>query len=127
MNLNIVATASDICQRNDFFGLRPWYHYLPSDHFDGCDIRQFHLLPGNGSNDHSDVPLVLLAVIDDLLRIAALIAVGFIIVGAVQLITSQGNPDDASKARTTIINALLGLAIAVTAVAFVSFLGSKIG
>jgi len=102
-----------------FFGLVPWYHYInDSDHFNGCDIEKFKLL-GAGS----DIPLVLLAIVDDLLRIAALVAVAFVIIGAIRLMTSQGNPDDTAKAQETIVNALVGLAIAIVAVAFVSFIG----
>lgn len=125
LNLPINLVALDTCQKNDFFGLLPWYHYLPAARFDGCDIKQFIILP-KGSQ-HSDVPLVLLAVVDDLLRIAALVAIGFVIVGAIQLIYSQGNPEDASRARSTIINALLGMGVAIIAAAFVNFLGNRLG
>ncbi|PIZ61586.1 hypothetical protein COY17_04145 [Candidatus Saccharibacteria bacterium CG_4_10_14_0_2_um_filter_52_9] len=114
----------------DFLSLKPWYAYIndkydaatETGHFIGCDIKQFTLLP-----PHSDVPLVLLAVVDDLLRIAGLVAVGFVIVGAIKYITSQGQPEDTANAQSTIINALLGLVVSIVAVAFVSFLGSKLG
>jgi hypothetical protein len=120
---NLLA-ALDTCQERDFFGLHPWYHYIPKDksHFDGCDIKHFQLL---GSS--SDIPLVLLAIVDDLLRIAGMVAVAFIIVGAIRLVTSQGNPEDTSKAQSTIINALIGLAVAIVAASFVSFLGNRLG
>jgi hypothetical protein len=119
--LNLVAV--DTCQKgHDFLGLLPWYHYLSPDRFDGCEIRRFQV---SGAN--SDIPLVLLAVVDDLLRIGALVAIGFVIAGAIQLITSQGNPEDTGKAQNTIINALVGLVVAIVAAAFVSFLGNKLG
>lgn len=118
--------ALDACQKGvDFFGLRPWYHYIPADHMNGCEIKKFNLLPMAG--DPSDVPLVLLAVVDDLLRIAAIVALAFVIVGAFQLVSSQGNPEDASKARNTIINALLGMTFAVVSAGFVNFLGNRLG
>jgi len=134
--INSVLTlfaASGTCPSKGFFGLKPWYHYInDSAHFadrnpgDGvakaCDIVKFKLFPPN-----SDVPLVLLAVIDDLLRIAAFVALGFLFVGAIQYITSQGQPEDAAKAQSTIINSLIGLAVAIVAVAFVSFLGNRLG
>lgn len=121
-HLHLFSTVATDCIKAGFFGLRPWYYYLPDDNFDGCTVRHFHVL---GSN--SDFPLVLLAVVDDLLRIAALVAIGFVLYGSIQMITSQGSPDGATKARTTIINAVLGLAIAIVSVAFVSYLGSKLG
>lgn len=113
--------------------MKPWYAYLPSSDFGTnpptanaiCDIRKFNVLPG--TNQATDVPLVLVAILDDLLRIAGLVAVGFVIVGAIQYITSQGDPEGTGRAQSTVINALIGLAITVIAVAFVGFLGNKLG
>lgn len=115
------ATAPPGCSK-PFLGLLPWYHYLPSDRFEGCDIKSFKVLGAN-----SDIPFVLLAIVDDLLRIAGIVAVAFIIVGATQLIISQGNSDDTAKARGTVINALIGLIIALVAIAFVNYLGDRLG
>ena len=115
----------EACNKTEFLGLRPWYYYLPKERFEGCNVKDFILLPG--ADDKSDIPLILLAIVDDLLRIAALVAIGFVILGAFRLIASQGNPEDAAKAQSTIINALIGLAIAIVAAAFVSFLGSRLG
>lgn len=117
------ATTSP-CQAQSFFGLVPWYKYLQLDPAT-CDVKDFHLLPGAGQ--HSDVLLVGLAIVDDLLRIAGLIAVGFVIYAAISFITSQGNPEDAARARGTVINALVGLVIALVAVVFVQFIGTKLG
>lgn len=109
-----------------FFGLHSWYYYLPKSDLDSgtCNIRHFNILPGASG---SDLPLILLAIVDDLLRIAGLVAIGFVIVGAIRYTTSQGNPEDTAKAQSTIINALIGLALAITAVGIVSFLGSRLG
>lgn len=106
-----------------FFSLVPWYQYLKLN--GGCGIENFQILPGNGAP--SSIPLILLAIIDDLLRVAGLMAVFFIIYAGVQYISSQGNPDQASKAQNTIINALIGLAIALISIGFVSYLGNALG
>ena len=63
--------------------------------------------------------------IDLLLRLSALIAVGFIVFGGVTYTISQGQPDKTKEALRTIINALVGLAIAVVATAFVSFVAGR--
>jgi hypothetical protein len=121
--------ATDTCDKSgSFLGLIPWYHYLPNPSLQAngdCSIRTFNFLSTSGHP--SDIPLVLLAVVDDLLRIAGLVAVGFIIYGAFQYVGSQGNPEHTSKAQGTIINALIGLVIAIASVAFVGFLGNKLG
>jgi len=128
--LFIFATAPSNCE-HQFFGLIPWYHYLPADDFGGkaslgaCNINsKFSFVPTSGSGD---IPLILLAVIDDLLRVAGIVAIGFVIYGAIQYIASQGSPDATAKAQSTIINALIGLAIAIVSITFVSFLGRSLG
>lgn len=123
-HLITLFSAAKTCSSGDFLGFVSWYHYLDRT-ADGCDIQTFQFFPDG--NTPSDVPLILIAVIDDLLRLAGIIAVAFVLVGAIQYITSQGNPEDTGKAQSTIMNALIGLAVAVVAVAFVSFLGNKLG
>lgn len=120
-------SANHACRTEPrFFGLVPWYHYLnvAADSKGQCYIKDFKFL-GNGID--SGIPLILLAIVDDLLRIAGMVAVGFVIYGAIQYITSQGEPEKTAKAQGTILNALIGLAIALVAVTVVSFLGAKIG
>lgn len=110
------------CVPPQFFGLKPWYQYLETD--DKCNVINFKVLPTTGV---SDFLLVALAIVDDLLRIAGFVAIGYIVYGGILYVTSQGSPDQTGKAQNTIINALVGLVIAVLAVAFVSFIGNKIG
>ena len=134
------------CKKN-FFGLKPWYAYMdnefafvensPADRAanraDPCSVKCFNLFnrPANEPNEcgqtRSDLPAILLAVIDDLLRIAGIVAVAFVIVGSFQFVTSQGNPEQTTKARSTLINALIGAAIAMVAIGFVSFVGASLG
>lgn len=110
---------------NTFLGLEPWYHYLTVQYdktTKACEVTSFQLL-----GSHSGILLVLLAVVDDLLRIAGLVAVFFVIYAGIRYITSQGSPDQTSQALSTLINALIGLAIALVAIGLVSYLGSQIG
>lgn len=125
---NMLNLFADKCDGGNFLGLVPWYKYLDQTTSD-CSIRSFNILPGKGNIDRapSDIPLVLLAVIDNLIRIAALIAVIFIVYGGVMYATSQGSPDQAAKAQSTVINALAGLAIAIIAVVIVTFIGNRLG
>lgn len=123
---NIFNHFANVSCYQSFFGLEPWWRFLPKTAFNGCNIKTFNIL-SNGSSQPSYIPLVLLAVVDDLLRIAGLVAVFYVIYAAVQYVASQGNPEQTSKAMSTIINALIGLAIALIAIAIVSFLGSQLG
>jgi hypothetical protein len=114
--------AGNGCGQGTFFGLKPWYAYLKTN--GDCTIRDFKVLGGTAG---SDFVLIALALVDNLLRIAGLVAIGYIIYGGVLYITSQGSPDQTGKAQNTILNALIGLVVAVVATAFVSFIGNRVG
>lgn len=104
-----------------FFGLKPWYAYL-----DGETDSLGRCVPQLG-NSGQGIWLVVLAIIDSLLRIASLVAVGFIIYGGIQYVISQGEPDKTNQAKNTIINALVGLVISIAAASIVSFVGQRVG
>lgn len=106
------------CQ-TPFLGFVPWNYYLQTDN--QCNIINFHVLGGNSS-----LILIALAILDDLFRAAGLLAVAFIMYAGFQFITTGGSPEAAAKARTTGINALIGLGIAMVAIMFVSFLGTAL-
>jgi len=117
---SLFAQTLNGCDKSGgFFGLIPWYQYLQLD--SSCNISSFDPLSSKG------IPLILLAVVDDLLRIAGIVAVGYMLYGAVLYVTSQGSPDQSAKAQSTLINSLIGLGIAMVSVALVSFLGTKLG
>jgi hypothetical protein len=67
-----------------------------------------------------------LAVIDSIARISGLVAVAFVLSGAFRYITSSGNPEATARARSTIINALIGVAVVVVAIGFITFLGRSL-
>lgn len=110
--------AGTPCTGGDFLGFPKWYAYLPgqTDALGACTPQIQSI---------NDVWLIVAAVVELLLRIAALAAIAMIIYGGVQFITSQGEPDKAHQARSTITNAVIGLAIAVSAAAMVQFLAGR--
>ncbi len=135
-----VADITDQCNKG-FLGLKPWYYFMPKElgvpakgnlQKDDCGIRCFNLFPQDAHKPNecgqtqSDIPGIALVLIDNLLRIAGLVAVAFIIIGAFQYVASRGNAERTAQAQSTIINALTGLIIALVAVAFVSFLGKSL-
>lgn len=66
-----------------------------------------------GSNRAKDLPTLVKVVINWALYLSAIVAVIFIIIGGFMYITSAGNESQATKGRTTLINALIGLVIVV--------------
>lgn len=129
------AQAARSCSSKPrFLGLVPWYEYLTlADDFQGdCKIVQFQsgsvLGVDEGSiKTASPFLLIALAILQDLVRIAALVTVGFVIFGGFKYITSQGAPEDVKEAQKTIVNALIGLVFAIVAAGIVGFIGNKLG
>lgn len=64
---------------------------------------------------------ILKNVINTMLFLAGSIAVIMIVVGGIRYITSDGDPGAASKAKNTIIYALVGIVVAVMSYAIVNF------
>jgi len=68
--------------------------------------------------------------VNDILRIAfailAALAVLFIVIAGFRMVTSQGNPQEVSKAKSTIVYALVGLVVALLAEAIVAFILDKL-
>lgn len=120
--LSLFGTSQ--CTETTFLGFVPWYHYLAliSDH-GRCEVdpSSFVLLGA-----HSSILLVLLAILDDFFKVAGLLAVVFVIYAGLKFILSQGSPDEAAKARTTVFNALIGLGISGVAIAAVTFIGTQV-
>jgi hypothetical protein len=124
ITLFAAGIVGNSCKNGDFLGFKAWWYYLPSTDFGGCKIKDFNFLPANG---RSDLVLILLAVVDDLLIVAGIVAVAFVLIGAFKYVSSQGDPESTAQAQKTIINALVGTAIAITATVFVNFLGQRLG
>src|SRR5690606_16654835 len=126
-NILMLAVFSTLLKRfaaacdpgSSFFGLPRWYEYL-----DGENDALGKCVPT--VNNGADIWLIVLAVIDALLRVSAVVAVGFVVYGGIQFIVSQGEPDKTNQARNTIINAMVGLVISMVASAITSFIGNQI-
>lgn len=131
-----VPTAANCMNGSTFLTLKPWYAYLPTDAGTDssgktlktfgthCQIENFRLLAD--SSGPSMLPSILLVIVDDMMRVVGLIAVAYIIIGGIQYVTSQGEPDRTKHAQETIINALIGLVVAIVAASVVAFIGTRI-
>lgn len=127
-----LKTFGDPCTYDKtFFGLPVWYEYLqPYQSSSGTEACSFDFSKGKNTTQVTDASafvLVGLAIADILLRLIGIIAVIFVIVGGVSYVISQGEPDKIKKAQGTIINALIGVAIAIVASGIVAFAGKSLG
>jgi hypothetical protein len=114
------------CELSDsVLGIPTWYKYLEkeTDSTGKCNV----MLSGSDTESKANSALPIgLAILEATLRLAGLVAVAMVFWGGFKYITSQGSPDSAKGARTTIINALIGLVIVIVSTSLVSFIGRSI-
>ena len=109
----VSSPVNDTCHRL-VFGFPTWYQYLS--------------LGGDCSpkiSSINDVWLIVAAVVDILLRVAALAAIGLVVYGGIKYSMSQGDPKETAGAKSTILNALVGLLIAVSAASIIQFVAGR--
>lgn len=95
-----------------------WHKYLETSAPPSCEIEDFQV--------PEDIWKIGLAVVEMVLRIAGIVATVFVIYAGFKYVMSRGNPQEAAKARQTIIDAVIGVAISSVATVLVAFLGSRL-
>lgn len=75
-----------------------------------------------GGDKSSSVSATVKNIINILLYAAGIIAVVVIVVAGIRFVTSEGDSQKTAKARDTIVNAAIGLVLAVLAYAAVNFI-----
>jgi hypothetical protein len=118
---NVFASVGDSCRiaHDNFLSFPTWYEYL-----DGKLDANNACVPSMTSL--SDVWLIVAAIIEILIHIAALAAVAMVIYSGFRYTTSQGDPEQTARAKGTLVNALVGLAIAVMAASIITFIARSI-
>ncbi|MDR0957042.1 MAG: pilin [Candidatus Nomurabacteria bacterium] len=119
-----LAADCDLVGNNpnsNFLNFPTWYRGLVGEERPTSDgtVCEYH---GSVANL---VFTVALNIIDIVLRLGSIIAVGFVIFGGFKYITAQGDPGKAKEGRQTIMRALLGMLIAIVSSVAVSFVVSR--
>lgn len=118
---DIFTFAADVCQKNNFLFLPPWWEYLKIDKkTDG--LGQCSLI----FNPPGDFLAIGLAILDILLRLAGFAAVVSIMIAGLMHLFTGGNPEKAAAARKRLLNSIIGLVIAFTATLVVTFIGNQL-
>jgi hypothetical protein len=116
---------ANACGEKSVFGFPTWYQYLeqrqPIVKSVGEQVCSPHI------NGIDDVWLIGLAVVEILLRVAVIAAIIYIMLGGMKYVNSRGNAEKTEAAKKTVVDALIGLIIAVTATAVVTFIGGRFG
>ncbi len=114
VNANTCQTTTD----SNFLSFPTWYRGL-------CQ-KDTNVIKIDKQTPADVVFTVALNIIDIVLRIVAIITVGFIIYGGFRYITSRGSPEDTKKARDTILHAIIGMVIAMVAATAVGFIVGRL-
>ncbi len=107
------------CNKGNVVGLPTWYKYLDTAIVKGKPICNPVI------SELKDFWLIGLAIVEILLRLSTLIAIGYVMHGGFRFITARGDPEKITKARTMSVDALVGLVVAIIAAASVSFVAGR--
>lgn len=127
----VVAPTAYAATCNDNSGriltLKPWYYKLTNT---DCSIKTpADMNTSASANDGMQqfITRIILTVVEDLLQIVAYATVAFIIYGGFLYMTSSGAPDKAARGQKTVLNAAIGLFIAIASIGLVNFIGGALG
>lgn len=101
---------------DSFLGIPSWHRDLTGPYPD-CDLQIDNVM---------EIWQIVLNIADILIRLSIYFAIGFIIYGGVQFVLSQGSPDKVAAAKKTILNAVIGLVLAITATAIVGYVSGLV-
>jgi hypothetical protein len=110
-------------------GIPPWYDNLCMPGPDGKDVIQSPKTLASG-NDTSGVgkfaTIVAMNIVTILLYVVGYVSLAFIIWGGFKYMISGDSSNGTSAAKTTILNAVIGLVLSIMSVAIVKFIAGAI-
>lgn len=121
--VGVVATSSAVllpvntANAADFLGIPAWYDGL-TDSNGNIDLQ--------GKEIGTVVIIVALNITDIVLRLAGIVAVGFVIWGGIQYILARGEPNGVANGKKTLTHAIIGLIIAIASSAIVGFVSGRL-
>lgn len=118
----VAATSAMLMPANtanaaDFLGIPAWYDGL-TDNSGNIDLQ--------GKEIGTVVVIVALNVTDIVLRLAGIVAVGFVIWGGIQYMLARGEPNGVANGKKTLTHAIIGLIIAIASSAIVGFVSGRL-
>lgn len=121
--VGVVATSSAVlmpvntANAADFLGIPAWYDGL-TDSNGNIDLQ--------GKEIGTVVIIVALNITDIVLRLAGIVAVGFVIWGGIQYMLARGEPNGVANGKKTLTHAIIGLIIAIASSAIVGFVSGRL-
>lgn len=112
-------TTMAACTTRPLLTFPAWYRGLTKD---DCSIKS----PTDAGGLSKFIWTIVLNVIEMMLQIVGYVSVGFIIFGGFKFITGTGTPDTVVKARTTVLNAVIGLILSIASIGIVNVIAGAI-
>ncbi len=103
------------CSGGSLLGLPSWYAYL-----DCTDVGGRPTPTMDADKFLPNLLLIGMAIIELLLKLSGILAIGYVVWGGIKYTTSQGSPEGTKSARETIAQALVGLVIILLATSLVA-------
>ena len=125
MWLQLLTRFGAPCPGGGLLGFPTWYKYIQGNPISTTVNGKAVSSCAPVLNSINDIWLIGAAIVDMLLRIAALGAIGIVIWGGIKMITSQGDPSGVASARNTIMDGLIGLTIALVATGAITFVAGR--
>ena len=91
-----------------------------------CDGSDSELVAGTGVGEDKDIGNLTERIITLLSRAVVVISLAFLILGGIMYATAAGNEQKTSRARKTIIGAIIGLAVGLLAPTIVNYIAANI-
>lgn len=119
------AAAQQQCEKDHRFLLfKPWYHGIIDK---DCNIKK----PDTAGNKTESglqtfIWTIVLNIVEDMLIAVGYACVGFIMFGGFKYMASTGDAGKMTQAKTTIMNAIIGLIIAIISVGVVNLIAGSI-
>lgn len=118
----VAATSAMLMPANTanaagFLGIPAWYDGL-ADNSGNIDLQ--------GKEIGTVVVIVALNITDIVLRLAGIVAVGFVIWGGIQYMLARGEPNGVANGKKTLTHAIIGLIIAIASSAIVGFVSGRL-
>ena len=113
--------AIDCSASPTFFGFPAWWDGVGTTEADasgqGCSIK---------IDTIEDLWQIAINIVLILERLSIYVAIGFIMYGGIMMVISQGVPDKIAAAKSTILNSVIGLLIAIFATAITTFIAGVV-
>jgi hypothetical protein len=120
---NTTSESTSACTEKAFLAYPTWYRGLRCKKNNGVE----HVVIGRGEDKiPKTIWTVVLNVLDILIQTAGILAVVFLMYNGFQYLTSGGSADKISKAKTGMLQSVVGLTIAVLASVIISFIVGRI-